>query len=356
MPLLDLSESRRSHRDVIIRTDVNQDIGSGHAVRCMAIADSVERQGGSVLFAVSHPDSASILLEAGKDCIVIPGDWLEFGVNDGDALGILSREIGSASILVDSYAVTDTFFNALDESAGKGCRIAWIDDRYTYELEKQLVPVQRRVDCVVNYSLGMSLEEYEAAYAGADTTLCIGPHYAPLRSQFYRYDERSYEKVERIMVTTGSTNEGRMLERMTSACLQAVPSVQIDVIVGGMSEFASFDDCRVIEHRGIADLAPFMCASDICISAAGTTLYELSAIGVPVVAVPIVENQRPNAAGFKRLGLGYVADNDSSIEDELINMLTNLVQNPAQRRAFVSTMHCTIDGKGAERIAFELQK
>lgn len=356
MSLLELSDLNTVSWDVVIRADVNEDIGSGHAVRCMAIADSIERQGGSTLFVVSSADSASVLLEAGRDCVALSGDWMSFDASDGSALGLLCHDVQAASLMVDSYAVTDEFFAALDGAKGEGCRVAWIDDRYTYELEEQERPIVRDVDCVVNYSLGMSLAEYESSYVGTRTKLCIGPLFAPLRSQFSQNAIRTYGPVERIMVTTGSTNERWLLERMTRACLRAVPDAQVDVVVGSMATFAPFDDDRVVERRGISDLAPLMRESDLCISAAGTTLYELSSIGVPSIVIPIVENQLPNAAGFERLGLGLVVADDEEMERGLVDALGRMASSPEQREAFVSKMHAAVDGAGAERIAFELMR
>lgn len=356
MPLVDLSELDRSSWDVIIRVDVNEQIGSGHAMRCMAIAECIERDGGRVLFAVSDQDSASTLLSAGKECVVMHSDYMRFDSSDGKALGVLGHKVGADAILVDSYAVTDVFFEALNDTTGGKSTIAWIDDLYTYELGEHDAPIARQVDCVISYSLGMSLLEYEDAYASTQTRLCIGPRFAPVRPQFSRFDDREYDEIGRIMVTTGSTNEGQLLEKMVEACLQTIPTAQIDVIVGSLASFASFNDNRVIEHKGVTDLAPYMQESDMCICAAGTTLYELSAIGVPVIAIPIVGNQKPNATGFKRLGLGIVVECNADMGNELMKGIRCLSSNPARRKAFVSKMHQTVDGKGAQRIASNLHQ
>ena len=47
-----------------------------------------------------------------------------------------------------------------------------------------------------------------------------------------------------------------------------------------------------------------MFGSDLVISAAGTTLYELYTLGVPTIVVPIVENQLANAKGYEKTGIG----------------------------------------------------
>ncbi len=345
------SSLSQQKKDVVIRADCNRRIGSGHIVRCGAIADAVARRGGSVLFAVSDEESAASLRDDDIECVVLGGDCMEFHAHDGYMLKSLCCEVGASSVLVDSYGVTDEFFTAMRNGQGNVLKVVWIDDRYTNELGEQNLPVARDVDCVVNYSLGMDLLEYEEAYTGSDVKLCISPSYAPVRSQFFPFTAREYGSIDRIMVTTGSTNEDKILEQMTRACLDAVPNAVVDVIIGCMSEFDAFDDIRVVEHRNISDLAPFMRRSDVCICAAGTTLYELSAIGVPAIAVPIVDNQMPNAAGFMRLRLGLVVNKDVEMQEQLRAALDGLAQSPSRRRTYVSRMRSVIDGKGVERIA-----
>ena len=347
-------DSSHQRKDVVIRADCNKRIGSGHIVRCSAIADAAVRRGASVFFVVSDEESAASLRNGGIDCMVLEGDCMKLHAHDGQLLGSLCCEVGASSVLVDTYAVNNAFFEALNNAIGDGCRVAWIDDWYTYELGEQTTPIARQVDCVANYSLGMNPAEYEAAYAGTKVELCVSPRFAPLRPQFSPYDNRVYGALERIMVTTGSTNDSHLLEQMTEACLEAVPDAQVDVIVGSMAEFIRFDDSRVVEHRGVTDLAPFKRASDLCVCAAGTTPYELSAIGVPSIAIPTVDNQRPNAAGFKQLGLGFVVDTGARMRSELIGALEKMAANPKLRGEFVAKMHEAVDGRGAERIARKL--
>ena len=69
-------------------------------------------------------------------------------------------------------------------------------------------------------------------------------------------------------------------------------------------DFASAQEPLVHVSRNSDDLAPLMREADLVVSAAGITLYELCAVGVPTVAVPIVDNQLANALGFAKRGCG----------------------------------------------------
>ena len=120
------------HPDLVIRADANEQVGSGHVMRCIAIAEAVERCGGEAIFAVSQKESADALHALARDCVVLGGSSVSFGEKDGKSLGRFCKSIGASSVLVDSYAVTDTFFESLRGELASSSRVVWIDDLYTY--------------------------------------------------------------------------------------------------------------------------------------------------------------------------------------------------------------------------------
>lgn len=348
MRMSDQCSSR--HADIIVRLDMNEVVGSGHAMRCMAIADEAERLGASVLFAVSEERSLSALRAVGRDAVIIGGECEALGLKDGEALGVLCSSVGAHSALIDAYGVTDSFFEGLHREMPIGCKVSWIDDMFTYECGELSMPIKQDVDRVVNYTLGADRAAYERLYAGVRTELCVDPRFAPVRPQFMRSVHPVSCDVARIMVTTGSTNEGYMLEKMVRACRQGVPDARVDVVVGSMASFESIEDDHVFVHRGLTDLSSLMHACDMCVCAAGTTLYELSVAGVAAVAVPMVENQIPNAKGFGALGLGVVvyADVDAAV---LADEVASFAHDVEKRTTCIRSMNAMVDGRGAQRIA-----
>ena len=101
--------------------------------------------------------------------------------------------------------------------------------------------------------------------------------------------------------------------------------------------------------RGLTDLAPLMREADLVVSAAGTTLYELCAVGVPTVAVPIVDNQLANARGFAEHGCGAAITHLGWTNEELEETLRAM--RPADvRRAYAQVMRSVVPGDGADLI------
>lgn len=288
---------------VYFRVDGDSSIGAGHIVRCVSIAQEVEAQGGKAVFVSANEESAKILRKYDFEPLLVGGDLRHLGKFDAQELASVMND--GASVLVDSYGITDEFF---DTCADLGLKVAYIDDMYTFETGSHSDPVRRNVRVLINYSFGFSEEDYDNVYKGTSTKLLIGPKYAPVRKVFRekadQYQVR--DKVENVLITTGSTNPNRSLEKMAQGCRETLPSTHISVVVGPNS---NFDDSLVSKLnlyliKGATDLSDYMLASDLVISAAGTTLYELYTLGVPTIAVPIVENQLANAKGYEKTGIG----------------------------------------------------
>lgn len=336
---------------VAIRADANRNIGSGHAMRCISIAQQIEALGGSVWFAVSDGESKAFVEKRGFDAAALHGSSDRLCNHEARALAEFCESCDAVAVLVDSYGVDGAFFSELRARTRGSVRIAYLDDLYTFEKGHHTTPIARPVDYAINYCFDADGYEYQIAYKGSDTHCCIGSRFAPLRPWFVSKDRVEKPFVENVLVTTGATNDDNMLEKMAEGCLRALPSARVDVVVGGEASFNLPSRENVRTHTGLTDLSTLMSTSDLALSAAGTTLYELCAIGVPTIAVPIVENQLPNARGFRKMGLGLVVDTSDHFVDRIASTVEELATDCAKRQDESNRMRSSVDGLGAERIA-----
>lgn len=309
--------TKRSGAVVHIRVDGGPSIGSGHIVRCIAIAREIEKLGASASFISSDQCSGDLVRSYGYDATLLGGN--PGRLSGADALSLVSVAGVGKTVLVDSYGITDEFFDAC---AKEGLQVAYIDDMYTFETGPLEKPVKRNVHALINYGFGFTEEDYRRVYMGSPVQLFIGPKYAPVRKVF-REKAKQYsprEKLENVLITTGSTNPDRCLELLAEGCRKALPDVRISVVIGGNALF----DRGIIEHLNLevieeaTDLSDYMLESDLVISAAGTTLYELCVLGIPTIAVPIVENQLINARGFARMGYGITIDDPKELSKDVL--------------------------------------
>lgn len=333
---------------LIIRTDGNREIGSGHIMRCASIASEMQKLGEEILFVVSDAQSASLIDAIGFSEEIIGGNSQSFSADDGAALEQLAKGREATAILVDSYAVCDSFFAPL---SGK-IAVTYLDDAYTFTNGILDAPKKWDVARVVNYGFGCSEANYRVVYGSNGTDLLIGPVYAPVRKEFVDQDYSAAASIRHILVTSGGTSPEQALERMVQGCLGALPDVCIDVLVGRMADFdnSAFRNANLVIHNDVQDMASLMLSADLAVCAAGSTLYELCCMGVPTIALPIAENQLPNAQGFVQRGLGLAIDALDWTATDVAEMVKRM-KNKDFRQQLSERARSEVDGLGARRIA-----
>lgn len=330
---------------ILIKLDATKKVGSGHAMRCIAIAKALQSIAVEFRFIVSCEESRAFLNSRGFCCDLAEGNPLCYDQHTAKAL-IEFYGKQSHSLLIDSYAVTASFFDELSSSADFS--VAYIDDQFTYEFGRLQAPQTYPVDTLISYGFYSSLSEYERVYTNHNTRLCIGPKYAPVRSEFACRNYTISYQPKNILVTTGSTNPEGLLEQIVENCHDAFPDLHITAVTGGLSSQPELNIPNVSSISDVKDMSELMLQADIAISAGGTTLYELAAIGVPTIAFPMVDNQEKNVEGFVDLNLGLPMKVDLSFETSL---LKKLLDDYKLRCHLSKTMQSTVDGMGALRIA-----
>lgn len=335
---------------VVIRADGNKELGLGHVMRCAAIAEAIVAKGDCVLFAVSDEASKEAVERLGFNCAVLSGSYRRFSERDAELLADLASRLSASHVLVDSYAVGYAFFNRLKQLE---ISCTYIDDAYSFEHGFSFEPRCWRVSSVVNYGFGFELESYKKAFKGTNTSLFIGPRYAPVRSDFRNVEYMVQKDVKRVLLTSGATNPSCTLERMVESCGQYLPNAHLTIVVGALAEF---DGARVKNShydivRNARNMSMLMSKSDIAVSAAGSTLYELSCVGVPMIAVPVADNQVANARGVVRLDVGKAILNKSWETYELGEIIEVLCGSRIMRETYSVKARELVDGAGAKRIA-----
>lgn len=332
------------------RVDVTLRIGAGHAMRCLSIARALVARGVKVIFFVSCDESAVFFRGEGFDCRVIAADERNLTKVDAERLGSSLRECGASCILIDSYGVDGGFFVAVEEGALGGMGVVYIDDLYTSALGIIGEPMRRPVDAVVNFNVFADEERYRSTYRGTATRLMLGPRYAPLREEFAKRRKAPFGgSVTDVLVTSGSTNPSCILERLSGLCLAGTDDARIHVVVGPKADFLEVSSKRVIVHRG-ESMVDLMALCQMAVAAAGVTLLELAAMGIPTLAVGVVDNQYQDIGAYEGMGLGlgcYAADDDASITSKIVR----LFNDGDLRIDFARRCADAVDGRGAERIA-----
>jgi UDP-2,4-diacetamido-2,4,6-trideoxy-beta-L-altropyranose hydrolase len=338
---------------LIIRADATRAIGSGHVMRCLALAESWMCRGGEVtLSGVIEADALRARAhEAGIRVVDTPCSHPD--PRDLDCTTALIADTGAAAgtplwVVLDGYHFDSAYQRALRLA---GCRLLVVDD--THHLPSY------HADLLLNQNLGA---ERIAYVADPDTQLLLGSRYALLRGEFeaQRPAERAAPPIaRRVLITMGGADPDNVTCRAINALDRAnIPGIEATVLVGALnphaaalSVAASSAGSRVTLVHDAPNLPSIMSRCDMAISGAGSTCWELACMGVPTITVVLAENQRGIAEALAAAGAAVNAGWFHTVEiDGLANHIADLAADPAHRARLSAVARSLIDRRGASRV------
>lgn len=339
---------------VIFRADASTDMGSGHVMRCLALAAELRRGGATVEFIHRQQagDLAKYILEAGGYQVhVIDHEFASETDADLSAEALAGYE-RPAWMVVDHYDLGRRWEVAIRPHVE---RLMVIDD---------LADAPHDCDALLNQNLLEDSNVYDRLLPEASQRL-IGPQYALLRPEFAIQRERLVPKpagVKRILVSFGGTDPtgetGKFLRQLRES--QFHGNVEVDCVVGqGTSDISelrrlSEDMTGVHLHVQTQEIARLMSLADVCIGAGGATTWERLCLGLPTLAVAVAANQVPNCELLSERGYCYYLGDATTVEIDYLGALDHAVVNEAQLAAIAAKGMTLVDGLGATRVAKKL--
>lgn len=337
----------------IIRADGNTAIGIGHVMRCLSIADAMKDRNIEPLFMTADNDCAAMIEDRGFEACVLGTDY-----RDMESELPLIREFlkqrtknvdASSIILVDSYQVTSRYYEELRTMA----KVACLEDM------GQSYPV----DLLINYNIYGPKLVYDNKITHA--TL-LGTGYQPLRREFQQdmqYDIK--DKITDVMITTGGSDPYFAARAFTDAFLAekklAEEKLRYHIISGPFNTHTAqlhelYDENPQVEiHELVTCMKEIMKQCDVALSATGSTIYEVSALGVPLIAFYFAENQRQGAEMLSEIthviNCGNYADDAGQTVGNAVKTLLKCVKDKEYRETLYHEERCLVDGQGAARIA-----
>lgn len=336
---------------ICIRADANEKIGTGHVMRCMAIADAMKQCGQQVCFLIADKEGSRLLKNRNQQYLVLDTDYTALE-EELPVLRRILREKRPDFLLVDSYYATPEYFREIRKDVPTGL----LDDG---------VLTGYPVDVLINYNIFASDALYRAA-GETGTKYLLGPGYVPLRKEFTEVDYTVREKAERVLITTGGSDQYNLGTKLLKRALAGpnMADLRYTVISGAYNTHLNelqglanrHENVRVCSNVG--NMSELMRESDLAVSAGGSTMYELSAAGVPVICFSFVDNQERIVRGFAERGLvdfagNYLAQGEAMTE-EIVYHLDRLAADWQLRKSYSQKLRKLVDGQGALRIAREL--
>jgi len=332
---------------IYIRVDMNPVIATGHLMRCLSVAEAVVALGEEVTIISADEYPSAMVAEKGYGHIVLGTDWQDMD-SELATMEKIIKENGVEVILVDTYQVTENYLKELNRLT----KVFYIDD---------LNQIKHYVTGLINYACYADDMVYNV-----ETEYFKGCKYAPLRKMFSDCSIRKTTSVpKKILVMSGGTDPCDMLVRTLTVIRDYLPKryEQITLICGryysdveglkkkvaeGGSDFA--DRVRIL--NAVDNMRAYLEETDVVISAGGTTMYEVCAVGVPTISFAIVDNQLQNVEWLDKHDIVPCAGDarKEGTEKNIIELLKKF-DNVDTVNGYSERMQALVDGKGAERVA-----
>ena len=337
-----------------IRADANDTAATGHIMRCITSARQLQTKGCRVLFFTADEGAGKLLSAAGMEQVCLHTQWDQMEEEIPRLRQMLSLA-GIRTLLVDSYQVTPAYFEGLRDVA----QLIWIDDCFD---------VVCPVDVLINYNAYHARFPYKETY-GEKTRLLLGPDYVPLREEFGRRsfsDSRSEDGTFSVLLSSGGGDAQDALLGILQRAVETegLEKVVFHTVVGGRHprerELVSFAEKHpnIKLYQPCRDMAGLMAVCDGAVSAAGTMLFELSAMQVPTVFFVSADNQRYDKDFFaeqeRMLFAGDIRQDREACIDAVCDGIRRLLTDVLLRERMREKLSEVTDGCGAARIAEEI--
>ncbi|WP_303311172.1 UDP-2,4-diacetamido-2,4,6-trideoxy-beta-L-altropyranose hydrolase [Hymenobacter sp. BT730] len=310
---------------VVFRANGNSQIGLGHVVRCLALADMLQSDF-TCVFAIQEPDE-QVEKQISKGCAEV---WLvpSFSNLQEEAEWLLQQLRPTDIVVLDGYHFTPAYAYSL-----------WSRPQPVVNIDDLLAQDQWS-DVVINQAGGIKPGTYQTV-PGAE--LCLGPAYALLRRpfQFAAQKAASIPDVQQVFLNMGGADPHNHTLTLLHQLRQRFPGKAIEVVTGAAYphqadlEQQIQDLKHVTLHHNIPaeKLAALLHRCGIHVCPPSGMAYECCAVGGLLFLHPIADNQRYLLAYLTEAKLALPYSELAHVpEAELLPLAQSMTQR--QRQVF----------------------
>lgn len=351
--------------NIIIRTDASDQIGTGHVMRCITLADMLKKRNCNMCFVSRYMPQhlQALIVEKGYDFVMIShshnwtavdelahAEWL--GVSQqqdaADTLNTLTDKSWDW-VVVDHYALDIRWENILRNKIN---RVMVIDD---------IADRNHDCDLLLDQNLYANKEMRYSQKVSQTSRLLFGPKYALLQPIYARLHNKNSLKnttIKRILIYFGGADNNNLTGLAIDAFLATNrPDINVDIVISATSIFSEAIHNQIRAHHNIElhinlpSLAPLIVMADLAIGAGGATTWERLCLGLPSIVITLADNQYEVANHLNKLSLiNYIGDKKAVSRQDIVSALQEAFNLSGLADWSFNCMQ-VCDGRGAERVA-----
>jgi UDP-2,4-diacetamido-2,4,6-trideoxy-beta-L-altropyranose hydrolase len=354
---------------VVFRTDASLEIGTGHVMRCLTLADALRKLGAHCLFICrQHPGNLiKYIRQRSYEVVELPLDskWARNYLQQPAQANLLGEywktdveqtKVGIGPevidwLIVDHYSLDANWENAL---ASHYLKLMVIDD---------LADRPHSCDLLLDQTLCRDAADYLPLVPVSCRMLCgsqyalLSPVFSTLRS--YSLRRRAQPVLRDLLISMGGVDVGNVTGQVLKA-LRVCPLPENSRIKVIMGTTAPWQDEIHTQAKGMpwptsvlvgtGDMAQLMAECDLAIGAAGTTSWERCCLGVPAILFVLAENQYRVAQALERAGAVKIVTSEHNLAKRLEELIIPLIINESKLVHMSACAASVVDGLGVNAV------
>ncbi len=343
----------------VFRCDASIQIGTGHVMRCLTLADALRSEGVESHFICREHTGhlLELIVQRGYPSYGLPytnqaqqsdedvlehASWLgATQKEDAKHCGEILQTLQPDWLIVDHYAL-DIFWESAMRSYCQ--KIMVIDD---------LADRSHDCDILLDQTYGRDKDNY-AIWVPEHCQVLCGSKYALLRPEFAQWREYSLDRrktgcLDHLLINLGGVDKDNMTTEILKGLQEsALPEhCKITVIMGSTAPWIKSvkDQASLMRwpteiKTGVSNIAEIMSNSDLAIGAAGSTSWERCCLGLPTIMLVLAENQKTIAYNLEQANAIFSIEVDLNLKSAIQKSIEYFV---SQKPALVNMSHSASD-------------
>ncbi len=353
---------------IAFRVDASNQIGTGHFMRCLTLADELKKQGAHILFISRNLPAHlnNMLSEKRIKYISLCTDDLDSSIDE-----LVHASWLGTSQAKDSQATIKELSNQLWD---------WlIVDHYALDVrwEKALRPIVKNImviddladrhhdcDVLLDQNYYRDMQTRYSCKVPSKCKLLLGPRYALLRDEFRILREQvkiRTGEVKKILVFFGGVDSNNYTMKAIEALSNMNADFHVDVVIGAQHSYKkqiqSF--CKrngFVCHVQTSNMAKLMLGADFSIGAGGAASWERCCLGLPSLLFSLADNQVAIAKELSNIDACTYFRNSYSLDsNDLKTHLLRLFEDKEKIQQQSKNSLFTLDALGIYRVTNEMR-
>ncbi|MDH5471997.1 MAG: UDP-2,4-diacetamido-2,4,6-trideoxy-beta-L-altropyranose hydrolase [Gammaproteobacteria bacterium] len=331
---------------IAFRVDASFQIGTGHVMRCLTLANELRDRNKDVYFICRDlkGNLSNYIEKKGFYCKLLSNSHDELLVDEDSLshaqwLGVSWQKDAEDTnqilcnnkvewLVVDHYGIDSRWHKLVRKNIGN---LFVIDDL-----------ADRKLDCdiLLDQNFYLNPEQRYSHLVNERCSCLLGPKHALLRKEFIqqkqikRCDQR--KSVVRIFVFMGGSDPTNETEKALLG-LDKVKDInfEVDVVVSSANPRANYIEemcanrCFCKFHKDVMNISQLMNEADMAIGAGGATTLERCYLGLPSLVIMVAENQKETTKALNKVGalhcIGWYSDISS---DDIYRAVNDFIYHP----------------------------